>query len=144
MTQPTLISTREWNTARSNTMLTHTSNSPTLPPVTNTPADNKIPVITTHHHQLEYSQLDKQERILAPNGHDLYETVLPPWRAAARARILTFVERESQILARMQARLVYHLHLSVCFTTFYRNISDTRGWMPTSSIVRLQAHKRSS
>lgn len=125
-------------------MLTHTSNSLTLPPFTDTLADNKIPIITTHHDQLEYSQFDKQERILAPNSQDLYETVLPRWRAAVRARILSLVERESQILARMQVRLIYHLYLSVCFTTFYRNISDTRGWMLTSSIVRLQAHKRSS
>jgi len=73
----------------------------TLPPVTshNNLTDNKIPIITTHHCQLKSAPLDKQG---PPNGQDLYETVLPWWRAIVRARILSYVEQESQTMARMQ------------------------------------------
>ncbi|KAG1731080.1 PAP2 superfamily-domain-containing protein [Suillus paluster] len=86
-------------------MLTQASNSHTLSPA-KTSHDgltvNKIPVITTHHDPLESLQLDKQGRTDAPYVQDLYETVLPWWRAAIRARILSSVKQESRILARMQ------------------------------------------
>lgn len=84
-------------------MWTQASNSPILHPTSHNLTDIKIP-ISSHH-----DQLDKQRHTYAPSGQDLYETVLPWWRATVRARILSLVERESQILARMQARLVYHL-----------------------------------
>jgi len=72
--------------------------------------DNKIPILTSHHDNLEFSQPHGQRHTHPPNDQDRYETILPRWRAAVRARILSSVERESQILARMQARFnVYHL-----------------------------------
>ncbi|KAG0693804.1 PAP2 superfamily-domain-containing protein [Suillus ampliporus] len=83
-------------------MWTQASNSHTQSPVNchDGFTDNKIPIITT---QLESSQLDsKREHTNAPYVQDLYETVLPWWRATIRARILSSVKGESQILARMQ------------------------------------------
>ncbi|KAG1733955.1 PAP2 superfamily-domain-containing protein [Suillus lakei] len=63
---------------------------------------NKIPILTTHHDTLEDPQLDKRGRTNTPYVEDLYETVLPWWRATIRAQILNSMKRESQILARMQ------------------------------------------
>ncbi|KAG2152589.1 PAP2 superfamily-domain-containing protein [Suillus bovinus] len=61
---------------------------------------NKIPILISQSDKLEHSQLDTD----APYVEDVYETLLPRWRATIRSRILTSVKRESQILARMQAR----------------------------------------
>ncbi|KAJ8586309.1 hypothetical protein M405DRAFT_771858 [Rhizopogon salebrosus TDB-379] len=82
-------------------MWTQSSNSTILPPV-NSFTDNKIPIPTTHHDQLELLQQDKQGCSHPHSGQDLYDTVLPWWRATVRARILSYVERESQTMARMQ------------------------------------------
>jgi hypothetical protein len=44
--------------------------------------------------------------IITPNPGtlppELYETMMGPWRAAVRRRLVTLVEKESQTLARMQ------------------------------------------
>ncbi|KAG1721651.1 PAP2 superfamily-domain-containing protein [Suillus lakei] len=88
-------------------MSTQASNTHTLPSDTSHDehTGNKIPILTIHHDTLEDSQLDKRGRTNTPYVEDLYETVLPWWRATIRARILSSMKRESQILARMQARL---------------------------------------
>ncbi|KAG1767644.1 PAP2 superfamily-domain-containing protein [Suillus occidentalis] len=65
-------------------------------------AYDKTPIHPTHHDKLELSQPDKPGRTDAPYAEDVYDAVLPWWRATIRARILSSVKRESQILARMQ------------------------------------------
>ncbi|KAG2089314.1 PAP2 superfamily-domain-containing protein [Suillus discolor] len=85
-------------------MATQASNTHALSSVTfhDEHMHNKIPILTIHHDKLEHSQLDKQGRADTQHAEDLYETELPWWRATIRARILSSVKRESQILARMQ------------------------------------------
>ncbi|KAG2340309.1 hypothetical protein BDR05DRAFT_984137 [Suillus weaverae] len=85
-------------------MLTQASNTHALSSVTfrDEHTRNNIPILVTHHDKLENSQLDKQGLTDAPCVEDVYETVLPWWRATIRARILSSMKRESQILARMQ------------------------------------------
>lgn len=107
-------------------------------------AYDKTPIHPTHYDKLELSQLDKQGRTDTPYAEDVYDAVLPWWRATIRARILSSVKRESQILARMQARIIHYFNTSMYFMTFCRNAYDTHGWTCISSIVQLLAPIRSS
>ncbi|KIJ63094.1 hypothetical protein HYDPIDRAFT_29782 [Hydnomerulius pinastri MD-312] len=74
---------------------------------TNGHANLKIPILTTRPNPDPVAP----PAYLAPRDTpgqlpiDVYNTTLPWWRAAIRAQILKAVERESPILARMQARL---------------------------------------
>jgi hypothetical protein len=105
---------------------------------------NKTPIPAIHHDKLEHSQLDKLGGAGTPYVEDVYDTVLPWWRATIRAKILSSVKRESQILARMQARIVHQFNISMYIMTFCRNAYDTRGWTCIFSIVQLLAPIRSS
>ncbi|KAG1801268.1 PAP2 superfamily-domain-containing protein [Suillus variegatus] len=82
-------------------MSTQASNTHALSSVTfhDEHTHNKIPILTIHHDKLEHSQLGRTD---TQHVEDVYETELPWWRATIRARILSSVKRESQILARMQ------------------------------------------
>jgi len=97
---------------------------------------NKMPILVTHHDKQEHSQLDKQGLT--------DETVLPWWRTTIRAQILSSMKRESPILARMRARVVYHFNMFVYVMTFCKNAYDARGWTCISSIVQLWGHIHSS